>query len=473
MNVNTAGIIKAAYPEAEGRNARIISQNAQDNRDPNFLSSDFPRNPPKLYITAESDEFDAVTFAEWQAEGFDVEYLPMGNGGDEYLQKLRGLRGNQTISAFETFGIIAYGDAASLCLKHYHILDNNPDFKLRLLIAYYPTEIPDPEGRFPNNITALVHFIAGEDVGVTKQTQLVGLQGKKRTSRRTIQPGMGTGGLLQFAFPSYTYQAQAGFAEHDLDEYNMICADLAWSRSLGTARRAFAQTVDLEHVWEENVQGKFFTHSLKPTMSTYTTHKSPHVTYMPTLTGGIGTEELQEFYSDYFGNPKSLKLTLISRTIGADRIVDEIHVRFKHTQEMSWILPGVPATQKLVRILVISIVTLRGGKLYHEHVYWDQASVLVQIGALDPDVVPEAARKIGIKKLPIVDGAAASRVLKGWDPETEGEADNELIPGWHDDDEDEDEGEDEAGDKSAGKKPVGNDEAGDDIGKGKSVAKSD
>jgi hypothetical protein len=106
MNLNTAELIKAAVPEAEGRNARIISQNVSDNRDPNFLSSDFPRNPPKLYITAESDEFDAVTFAEWQAEGFDVEYLPMGNGGDEYLQKLRGLRGNQTISAFETFGII-------------------------------------------------------------------------------------------------------------------------------------------------------------------------------------------------------------------------------------------------------------------------------------------------------------------------------------------------------------------------------
>lgn len=169
-------------------------------------------------------------------------------------------------------------------------------------------------------------------------------------------------------------------------------------------------------------------------MSSYTTHKSPHVTYIPTLTGGIGADELQEFYSQYFGNPKSLKLTLLSRTIGADRIVDEIHVRFKHTQEMPWILPGVPATQKRVQILVVSIVTMRGGKLYHEHVYWDQASVLYQIGALDPDVVPEAARKLGIEKLPIVGSAAASRVLKGWDPEEEGEADNDLIAGWHDGD---------------------------------------
>lgn len=135
-------------------------------------------------------------------------------------------------------------------------MDNNPDFKIRLLIAYYPSEIPDPKGRFPNEISTLVHFIAGEDIDVTIQSQMVGIQGKKRTSRRTIQPGMGTGGLLQLAYPSYTYQAQAGFAEHDLDEYDMISAELAWSRSLATARRAFAQKVDLEHVWEENVQGK-------------------------------------------------------------------------------------------------------------------------------------------------------------------------------------------------------------------------
>lgn len=171
-------------------------------------------------------------------------------------------------------------------------------------------------------------------------------------------------------------------------------------------------------------------------MSSYTTHKSPHVTYIPTLTGGIGADELQEFYSQYFGNPKSLKLTLVSRTIGADRIVDEIHVRFKHTQEMPWILPGVPPTQKRVQILVVSIVTLRGGRLYHEHVYWDQASVLLQIGALDLNAIPESAKKLGIDKLPVVGSAAASRVLKGWDPEQEGEADNDLIPGWNDEGED-------------------------------------
>lgn len=105
MSIDTAKLIKAAVPEAEGRNARILSQNVSDYKDPSFLSQDFPRQPPRLYITAESDDFDAVTIAEWQAEGFDVRYIPMGNGGDEYLKKLKGLRGNET-ATFETFGIV-------------------------------------------------------------------------------------------------------------------------------------------------------------------------------------------------------------------------------------------------------------------------------------------------------------------------------------------------------------------------------
>ena len=104
-------------------------------------------------------------------------------------------------------------------------------------------------------------------------------------------------------------------------------------------------------------------------------------------------------------------------------------MRFKHTQEMPWILPGVPATNKSVKILVVSIITLRGGKLYHENVYWDQASVLVQVGLLDPKLIPDAARDLGVERLPVVGGEAASRILKGRD------RDNGLMDGWDDSDE--------------------------------------
>lgn len=177
--------------------------------------------------------------------------------------------------------------------------------------------------------------------------------------------------------------------------------------------------------------GKFFSKDHGQAASTYTTHKTPHVTNMPTLTGGIGPAELKRFYSEFFVNPPSIKTTLLSRTIGADRVVDEMYLRFKHTEEVPWMLPGVPPTDKKIEILMVSIVTLRGGRLYHEHVYWDQASVLVQAGLLDPELLPQAAKDLGVKRLPVVGRRAARRVLKNRnESDDEGEADNELIQGW-------------------------------------------
>ncbi|KAI8957321.1 hypothetical protein F5Y11DRAFT_360939 [Daldinia sp. FL1419] len=426
-------------PNRGNGNVGIISSNLGPNHnDPGFLSSDFPRSAPRLYVTAESDEFDLQTLNEWRDEGFNVEYIPMGDGGNEYRIKLESLaKGN--LGPCETYGIVAYGDAASFCLEHFHILDNNPEFKLCCLVAYYPTRIPDTRTRFPGGINVLVHLTTGEEIGIVKQTQMVGIQGKKRTVQRKIDRGIGVGGTMQVSYPSYTYDATPGFAEHDLDEFDRVSAELSWSRSLATARRAFRMDVDLEKVLEQNVESKFYSRHLQQALSTYSTHKSPHVTYVPTLSGAIGSDELQRFYSGFFigKNPQSMKLTLLSRTIGADRVVDELHVSFKHTQDMPWILPGVPPTNKKVEILIVSIVTLRGGKLYHEHVYWDQASVLVQVGLLDPKVVPQKASEAGVKRLPVIGRRAARSVLVGYDETDEGEATNELIPEWDDDADDE------------------------------------
>ncbi|KAI1371472.1 NTF2-like protein [Hypoxylon crocopeplum] len=437
MEINIPNIVNATMPNRGNRNVGIVSSNGLNHNDPGFLSSDFPRSPPKLYITAEDDEFDLLTLSEWRAEAFDVEYIAMGDGGNEYRMKIESLS-RANLGPCETFGIIAYGDAASFCLEHFHILDNNPEYKLCCLIAYYPTRIPDPRTKFPGGIQVLVHLAIGEEVGVVKQTQMVGIQGKKRTTKRKIDRGLGTGGTMHMEYPSYSYDAIPGFAEHDLDEFNRISAELSWSRSLATARRAFRQDVDVEKIFEQNVESKFYTRHLQQTLSTYSAHRSPHVTHIPTLTGGIGSEELQRFYSEFFidRNPPSMKLTLLSRTIGTDRIVDEMHVAFKHTQEMPWILPGMPPTNKRVEVLVVSIVALRGGRLYYEHVYWDQASVLVQVGLLDPKLVPKKAGDMGVKKLPVVGKEAARRVLSGYDEGDEGEATNKLITEWDNDDDD-------------------------------------
>jgi carboxymethylenebutenolidase len=84
--------------------------------------------------------------------------------------------------------------------------------------------------------------------------------------------------------------------------------------------------------------------------------------------------------------------------------VDEMLFCFTHTREIDWMLPGVAPTGKYVEVPLVAIVCFRGNKLYNEHIYWDQASVLVQIGKLDSAALPvagiESARKLVDKTLP-------------------------------------------------------------------------
>ena len=108
MEINLPGIVNAAtssISNREGRNVAIISDNRTNYRDPGFLSSDFPRNPPKLYVTSESDEFDQLTITEWKNEGFDVQYLSMGAGEKEYRAKLASLNGSH-LGPCETYAIV-------------------------------------------------------------------------------------------------------------------------------------------------------------------------------------------------------------------------------------------------------------------------------------------------------------------------------------------------------------------------------
>ena len=104
----------------------------------------------------------------------------------------------------------------------------------------------------------LVH-LAGHEIGVNRNREVLGIQGKRRTVTKTIPEGTGIGGSLELAYPSYTYEgAEPGFAEHDLDEYNKVAAGLAWSRSLDCVRKAFRAEVNLEKVWEQHVERKFY-----------------------------------------------------------------------------------------------------------------------------------------------------------------------------------------------------------------------
>src|SRR5258707_15648358 len=124
------------------------------------------------------------------------------------------------------------------------------------------------------------------------------------------------------------------------------------------------------------------------------------------MRGGVGADDLARFYRPHFipKCPKDTRLVPISRTIGADRIVDEMLFCFTHDREIDWMLPGVAPTGRYVEVPLVAIVCFRGDKLYHEHIYWDQASVLVQIGLIDraglPVVGIESAQKLLNEHLP-------------------------------------------------------------------------
>jgi carboxymethylenebutenolidase len=119
-----------------------------------------------------------------------------------------------------------------------------------------------------------------------------------------------------------------------------------------------------------------------------------------------GKPALREFYSKYFipQMPPDMELNPVSRTIGTNQLVDEMLGKFTHTIQMDWMLPGIAPTLKRVEVAVVAIVQFRDGKLAHEHIYWDQASVLVQLGLLDLGTLPvvgvESARKALDPNLP-------------------------------------------------------------------------
>lgn len=118
-------------------------------------------------------------------------------------------------------------------------------------------------------------------------------------------------------------------------------------------------------------------------------------------------------------------MRLLTRTIGVDRIVDELYMQFKHTVEMPWILPGIPPTNQKVEIVVVSIVGMKAGKVWHERVYWDQASVLFQVGLLDPEELPEDLKKKGLEMLPVAGSEAARKIM-----DVESEESNDMIDDW-------------------------------------------
>ena len=160
----------------------------------------------------------------------------------------------------------------------------------------------------------------------------------------------------------------------------------------------------LEQLWEEHLASEFKDKSALSAVNTMVAH--PNVNHIPVMTGGVNREQLQHFYGTYFipQMPEDTAIVPISRTIGNDRIVDEFVFKFTHSVQMDWLLPGVAPTNKPVEVVKVVIVQFEDGKIKSERIHWDQASVLVQIGLIEPEELPVAgvatARKALNPELP-------------------------------------------------------------------------
>ena len=202
------------------------------------------------------------------------------------------------------------------------------------------------------------------------------------------------------------------FAREGGAHFDASAARLAYDRTLNFLVPRVGPAYDLEALWEKHVDYEFTTRDVDLTMATMVAE--PYVNHIPTMTGGVGYRDLRRFYADYFigANPDDTMQVSVSRTQGARQIVDELVFSFTHDRRIEWLLPGVEPTGRHVRFGLVGVVRFRGDKLCHEHIYWDQATVLVQVGLLDASRLPvlgaEAADKIIDNSLP------SNRLIRSW-----------------------------------------------------------
>jgi carboxymethylenebutenolidase len=165
-----------------------------------------------------------------------------------------------------------------------------------------------------------------------------------------------------------------------------------------SSRAVAKESHSLDEFFDAHIAAEFVDRDVDATMATMS--PEPYVHCIPVLTGGVGGQGVRRFYGEHFVNqiPKDAEVTPISRTIGKDQVVDEIIVSFTHDTQWDYLLPGIPPTGRRVELPHVVVMKIENGKVAHEHVWWDQASLLVQVGLLDPGKLPvagvEQARKL-------------------------------------------------------------------------------
>jgi carboxymethylenebutenolidase len=190
-----------------------------------------------------------------------------------------------------------------------------------------------------------------------------------------------------------------GFADPFQPCFDRHAAAVAHSRTLAAIRPTIGPHYDLARLFQEHLKHEFVTHDPDATMATMVAE--PYVNHVPTLTGGFGHDMLKRFYTYHFipKLPHDRRSVVLSETVGPDTVVLELVTRFTHNVEIDYLLPGIPPSGKTLEIPTVIIAKFRGDKLYHEHIYWDQASLLVQLGLIDPKGLPVAGAEQAHKML--------------------------------------------------------------------------
>ncbi len=136
-------------------------------------------------------------------------------------------------------------------------------------------------------------------------------------------------------------------------------------------------------VWDAHTTAEFVHKDADAAIATMT--DTPVLVHVPVGTGATGREPLRTFYREIFipQTPPDLELQLLSRTVGQDRVIDEFVLRLTHTVQMDWFAPGIAPTGRRLIVPHVGIVAFEDGRISSEHIYWDQATVLLQLGVLE------------------------------------------------------------------------------------------
>jgi carboxymethylenebutenolidase len=142
----------------------------------------------------------------------------------------------------------------------------------------------------------------------------------------------------------------------------------------------------MNDLWDQHMAAEFGLRN--PDLAVETMTEDAHVLLVPLMLGAAGREAVREFYAKHLCAqiPPEVEIVPISRTMGQDRLVDESVMRFTHSAPVEWLLPGIAPTGKRFQLAFVSVIQFKGGKISAEHIYWDQASVLLQAGLIDRSV---------------------------------------------------------------------------------------